>query len=296
MNRLTPSSFFSRLWLLWLLLTGLISPLRAEQFGDFTYSSDGSEITITQYTGSATEMVIPNIITGLPVKAIANEVVYENNILISIVIPDSVTSIEAGTFKRCSKLRNFSVDDDNPNYRSVGGVLFDKTETSLQCFPAGRTGSYIIPDHVATIGAMAFYACKGLSSISIPSSVTKIEHSAFAGCSGLANLVIPNGVTSIERDTFGACTSLKSFTIPESVTAVGWSAFAGCVKMANISIGSNVRFIGANAFWGCTDLTSAAFPYGITSIEEGVFSGCARLASVAIPDSVISIEPIPKPV
>ena len=51
------------------LLAGPIAAT-AGQYGDFTYSSDGSAITITGYTGPGGAVVIPGTIEGLPVTAL----------------------------------------------------------------------------------------------------------------------------------------------------------------------------------------------------------------------------------
>ena len=56
--------------LLGILLLSTPLAATAQQFGDFTYTSDGSAITITGYTGPGGAVNIPDTITGLPVTAI----------------------------------------------------------------------------------------------------------------------------------------------------------------------------------------------------------------------------------
>ena len=68
--------------------------------------------------------------------------------LSSVVIPDSVTSIEHSTFWGCGSLTNIA-----------------------------------IPDGVTSIGKRAFYECTSLRSVVIPDSVTSIGDEAFEGCS-----------------------------------------------------------------------------------------------------------------
>ena len=43
-----------------------------DQYGDFTYSSDGTNATITEYTGSGGAVVIPDTTEGLPVTNIGD--------------------------------------------------------------------------------------------------------------------------------------------------------------------------------------------------------------------------------
>ena len=40
----------------------------------------------------------------------------------------------------------------NPVYTSVDGVLFNKSQTTLIQCPAGKAGSYTIPNSVTSIG------------------------------------------------------------------------------------------------------------------------------------------------
>ena len=42
----------------------------AAQYGDFTYETDGTAVTITRYTGTDGIVVIPDAIYGLPVTGI----------------------------------------------------------------------------------------------------------------------------------------------------------------------------------------------------------------------------------
>ncbi|MGC1391444.1 MAG: leucine-rich repeat protein [Bacteroidales bacterium] len=111
--------------------------------------------------------------------------------LSSVYIPSSVTLIGEFAF---SSLGTFSggivnVALDNPNYSSVDGTLFDKTQTRLIMCPDFKTGTYTIPSTVNTIVNRAFLSCSALTSIIIPSSVTVIGYEAFSGCSGLQSII-----------------------------------------------------------------------------------------------------------
>jgi hypothetical protein len=57
------------------------------------------------------------------------------------------------------------VDALNPNYSSVEGVLFDKSQATILEYPGGRTGSYQVPDTVRLIGEEAFYFCTNLAGV-----------------------------------------------------------------------------------------------------------------------------------
>ena len=199
---------------------------------------------------------------GLTSITIPNSVNYISNYafqgctgLTSIDIPKSVSSVDGYSFFECSNLTAINVDGENEYYSSADGVLFNKDQTRLICYPEGKTGGYSIPNTVASIGNNAFQNCSGLSSIEIPNSVTEINSDAFLGCSGLTSVTIPNSVTYIGRDAFDNCTNLTSVTIPESVTEIEGYAFYGCSNLASINIPTSVTSIGNGVFNGCDKLS-----------------------------------------
>jgi hypothetical protein len=131
-----------------------------------------------------TSITIPNSVTSIGSDAFSG-----CTGLTSITIPNSVTSIGASAFKSCTGLTSINVTENNSNYCSIDGVLFNKDKTELICYPVGKTEtSYSIPNSVTSIGASAFEDCTGLTSITIPNSVTSISSNAFENCSSLEDV------------------------------------------------------------------------------------------------------------
>lgn len=89
------------------------------------------------------------------------------------------------------KLANINVSAENEDFTSVDGVLYNEDKSELIAFPAGRTGNFVIPAHVKTIGECAFSNSK-LTSITIPDTVTFIDEYAFDGASQLLSISIPD--------------------------------------------------------------------------------------------------------
>ncbi len=237
------------------------------------------------YCDGFTEITIPASVTSIGSSAF-----YNCSGLTEITIPESVTSIGNSAFSGCSRLTSINVDTNNANYSSVDGVLFNKDQTTIVCYPVGKTDtSYIIPSSVTRIGTYAFRGCSGLTSITIPASVTSIESSAFYNCSGLTSITIPNSVTSIGDFVFYGCSGLTSITIPNSVTSIGDSVFYGCSGLTGITIPNSVTSIGESVFEDCSSLTSITIPNSVTSIGDYAFQQCSGLTSVTIPESVNSI-------
>jgi len=172
---------------------------------------DGKSVTITDYTGTAVTLDIPSQIEGLPVTTIGQFDYCET--LTNITIPSSVTSIEGVAFRQCFMLISFTVDNRNPAYASIDGVLFDKNIRTLIWYPLGRIQqTYIIPSSVTSIGEFAFVACR-LTSVTIPSSVTSIGVAAFSDCNELTSVTIPSSVKEIDSVAFGGCWNLTSVTL-----------------------------------------------------------------------------------
>ena len=175
--------------------------------------NDKGGVTITKYTGSAATLVIPAAIEGLPVTTIGqsafedctglrsvtipnsvtqigNEAFWKCEGLTSVTIPASVTQIGEAPFAWCTSLTGIVVEQGNPAYVSVDGVLFTKDQKILMAYPAGKKGAYTIPSSVTSIGNSAFSGCEGLTNVTIPSSVTSIENGAFRECTGLRSVTL----------------------------------------------------------------------------------------------------------
>ena len=208
---------------------------------------------------------------------------YVCSALTSIYLPASCTSIDGNPFSGCEALKEIVVDEDNPNFSSHDGVLYDKNvETLLAC--PGSKSSIDTPSSVTTIGDEAFGDCSALTSVSMPTATT-IGNWAFASCDALTSVEMPS-VTTIGGYAFYECSSLTSISMP-SVTTIGDYAFYYCSALTSVSMPS-VTTIGDGAFEYCSALTSVSMP-SVTTIGDGAFYYCSALTSVDIPASVSMI-------
>ena len=252
-------------------------------------------VRITRYKGpDSGEVVIPKTIEEYEVKWIGgawqDKVFQGYTGIASIVIPDSVISIDRSAFSGCTSLAEITVSPDNKNYSSVDGVLFNKDGSELIIYPKGNGRSaYTVPDGVTSISGSAFSGCTSLKEIVIPDSVTTIGSSAFEGCTSLSKVKLSNNLRIIQERTFYDCTSLAEIVIPDSVTKIGVSAFLGCTSLSKVKLPKNLTSINSDVFYGCTSLAEITIPDSVTSIGGYAFSGCTSLAEIDIPDSVAEI-------
>lgn len=72
---------------------------------DFRHEFDDGEVTITGYTGSDLEIVIPSVIDERPVTEIGSEA-FNTYDLKSVVIPEGVTTLGSKAFANCDCLEN----------------------------------------------------------------------------------------------------------------------------------------------------------------------------------------------
>ncbi len=210
-------------------------------------------ITIADYTGSSTNVVIPSTINvngeDIPVKVIADNAFKDNNTITSVTISDSVTTIEDNAFYNCSNLTTVTISE-NSQLITIGNSAFSYCSSLTSIF---------IPNSVTTIGDYAFSACSNLTTVTINenSQLTTIEDYAFRYCSSLTSIYIPDSVTTIEDNAFYECSNLTTVTISENsqLISIGSSAFEGCFSLTSIYIPDSVTTIGSGAFYSCSKLT-----------------------------------------
>ena len=219
------------------------------------YTSRESGTAISQLT---------SILLPSTVSSVGNLAFAFCSSLSSISISSSLSQIGQLAFLGCSAKIN--VDETNPNYSSVEGVLFDKEKTKLIQCPISITGNYNIPSTVQSVAPYGFCFCDKLSSVNIPSSVESIGIYAFTSFNGIFNIDSNNKNYSSEDNVLFnksaslliQCSTLRSgsYTIPSSVDSIGDNSFYNCSLITSLFIPSSVIAIADFAFYNCSGLTS----------------------------------------
>lgn len=150
--------------------------------------------------------------------------------LTKINVPKNVDEIGAFAFQtdgwnhESGSISEITVDENNPNFKSVDGVVFNKDGKTIVAYPVAKSGKYDIPADVNKIAEGAFGNCQKLTSVTIPEGVTEVPENAFTYCIALAEVKLPSALTTIAKWGFEA-TALTSIDIPKSVTAIDAHAF-----------------------------------------------------------------------
>lgn len=268
--------------------------LSAAAPAQFSYTTEGGEITITGYTGPGGDVTIPDMVDGLPVTRIKRYAFEQRTSLTRVSIPDSVISIGDNAFQfctqltavtlgksvtliglspfqGCARLTTITVDALNPSFSSVDGVWFDKSRSTLIQYPSGKAGGYTIPDSVTHISDYAFLWCDGLTDVTIPASVTNLGKRVFGYNTRLSAIAVDSF-----NPAFGSVDGVL-FDKGES-TLIRYPPG----KSGNYAIPNGVTRIEEWAFATCAQLTSVTTPASVSSIGDYAFSGCGRLNAITV--------------
>lgn len=190
--------------------------------------------SITGFNSPQQEVIIPSEIDGYLITEIGNGAFSWNDSIISVVIPESVTSISASAFYDCNSLTQVSSPEhqmtvasnafqytpyinDIRNWENhwlmiAGNKAISAFDYSIREDDTIAIDEYISPEQdviipseingypVTTINAYAFYSAS-ISNVSVPDSVTKIGVSAFYG-SDLQSIELPEGDITIGKGAF----------------------------------------------------------------------------------------------
>lgn len=186
---------------------------------------------------SATEVIIPDDILGVPITAIRYMSFYNCSNLTSVSIGNNVTKIGSNAFYKCGSLEKIT-----------------------------------IPNSVTVIENSAFQDCESLTNMCLPNNITNISNFLFSGCSNLETITLPNDLISIDNYAFKDCISLTNITIPTNVKKIDTGSFNGCSNLEEIILNDNIENIGDYAFSGCLMLESIILPAKLKNIGNSTFS------------------------
>lgn len=264
----------------------------------------------------------------MTVVSITDEAFHGCDLLESVSISDKITVIGDSAFNGCSnRAFHFIVEDANPNYASIDGILYSKNGKIL--IQGRNVDSYKAPANLTGISQGAFLRCKDLTMVdlSYATGLQEIGSAAFQRCVKLESVAMSPGIKTIKNNAFAGCILLSTVDLQTAVMldTIEFNAFDGCRSLENIYISSAVSKIGDNAFSGCIgkkfrfdvdilsnyyasvdgmlldkdrkilikacNLEEVSVPSTVVKISDDAFGGFNYLKKVTIPASVEEVAP-----
>lgn len=214
---------------------------------------------------------------------------YECTSLRTIILPTSVTMINAPSFHSCTSLTSVGGLD---NVTSIGPAFVNCTSLAQDM---------VMPALTAMITGRCFANCpiKSFTAPKLSSLPNALQESGtnwgvFHNCTELREVNIDwQNMSSIGNNAFYNCTSLafEELNLP-SLTSIGQNAFYG-VKIKKLNLGKVTTLPTANAnisnYGDKSVLEEVVIPEGVTSIPSDSFRGYTVLTKFVFPESITSI-------
>lgn len=305
-------------------LAEITVPATTEYIKDYAFYKSGIE-TVTFETGSClktigkgafngtniVDVALPGSVTEIKSNAFAyttelNTVTFtdgedlilgsnafERSAVASIYITPNVIRVGEFCFSFCNNLTEINVDSGNTSYSSVDGVLYNKSQTRIITYPAGKTGEFVVSKNIQSIGYGAFESSL-ISGITFEDGavINTIGYRAFYGCTELTNITLPDTLVSIDYYAFAACTKLEMVEILDAGNLGGIyeGAFYNDTALTSINIPDSVLEIGEYAFANCSSLTDAGYTETSSIVIIGDYAyDHSGLTSIVIPDTLTDI-------
>lgn len=231
-----------------------------------------------------TQYVIPDTVTNIKGLSFTN-----NGLVKTIQISKNVEQVESNAFRSCHSLENIIVAEENPNYLTIDGILYNKDKTDLICYPSEKQGkTYTINENVKTIKEYAFSNNYHLEDVDV-STVEAIERGAFYGIQTLKKVKLPEAITQMGTAVFSGDISLKEVTLPKGITKLEACTFTDANGLLKVNLPSTITEIGDYAFTGCSYLQELAIPVGTKKIGKQILQSCYKIEKLYIPSTVEEI-------
>jgi len=187
-------------------------------------------------------------------------------------VPSGVTAIWEGAFSESKNLTEITVEAGNSTFMSKGGVLFSADEKTLIAYPAGKKGSYVIPEGTLVIGQAAFMG-SAISAVTMPSTLCFVNEIAFLGCNSLTSITILSDTLSFSEMAF-----ILGFE-GERVRCTVFTSMVGLLSTPDNSLGAIFTYVTSSQVLFVLD----GAPSGVTA--PGPITANSG-SEITIPDAV----------
>ena len=173
---------------------------------------------------------IKKVVMSETITYIGSESFRAYNSDVPVFFSKALREIDGYAFARCSDI-TIELDEKNPYFNLVDGILYSEDMTKLIYAMPKLTGNFTVPPSVTTVCDGAF-VYSNFESITIPDTVTTMMSKAYGG----------NGEMALSGRAF-ANALCKNITIGKNVEMLGRCAFFRCPYLETITIlGKNTKF------------------------------------------------------
>ena len=203
-----------------------------------------------------------------------------------INIGAGVTSIDNKAFYSCWNLQCIYVDDNNPNYSDIDGVLYNKDQTEIICYPI---------DHDKFLRKECEYDKlvddKGEPMEELWGPTEKYDEAYFEKYNeDVRTFVVPSTVEKIGPLCFNYA-NIDTYYLPEGLKEIGTLGFFDCGNMHHIYSYVPSAKVSESRFSGQEALGKVypSLPEGLENIGSDAFTRDRGLSYMYIPKSVTYI-------
>ena len=272
---------------------------------DYTETTNGIEFSKFSNTGYLTELEIDYVSdieyiagnndpktnfkvvkdTTKPITSVRQFTLNCDDKIKTITIGANVEFVDAKAFYSCWALQNIEVDENNPNYCDIDGVLYNKDKTELLCYPCDHDEylrqKYGYEKELYRDDVTPEYE-RDVQTYVVPSTVTKLGEMCF-NYANLRKIYLPEGLKTIETlavfklhervDEWSTHPSLENvytytadnisdshfttedalgeiyISLPEGLEFIGSDTFSYNQNLSYVYIPKSVKHIGHHAFW-----------------------------------------------
>lgn len=210
-------------------------------------------------------------------------------VLLLSLVPSAAAAEASG---RCGDNLTWSLSGDTLTISGTG-AMYDFSESTMSPWYEYRDqiAAVRFPEGLTRVGALAFFDCTALRSVTLPDSVTEVGWHAFDGCSGMVMLDLGDNLRVIEEAGFKECGSLKALRLPDTLTTIGFQAFYRCASISEVTVPASVTDLGMTAFAFCYSLVRADIRAPITTLPDWTFYGCSMLAEITLSSTIVTANP-----
>lgn len=241
---------------------------------------------------------------GHGITEIENSIVVQDASLKIINLGHSFLTFNPVVFYNTPTLEQVNVDENNPHYVSVDGVMFTSNLDTLVTYPpAYPAEQYVIPDEVHTLAPYSFYNASLLQSVHL-AAVNVVDTMAFFQCTALEEVTGGEALTTLRLGAFGIIMgeepTLVAFHLPATLSTFDGGAFYGnYIISPDIDPDNPYYATDESGLIYTKDFTKLCFvpgltesfslPEAVTTIGEYAFTGTLALPEIYIPDHVTTI-------